>query len=252
MLVNEIDIDNIDNVFRFAFHIGITFDRQTPLKLAKSLRYSRGKLSVASESIDYYIEWFEVRKKLYKYLLEDEGEFVAKSLLERCFIECVKEDLISEYDWILTDAEMVQYILDKGNKTARNCMQRLMLMSFPKYREIYYVTDYKKLDTLLAKKKLEIIDMAFRNGVLLHFIRDVNKTNRRLMVTLQKDLNKKELFIGTKNDRYLIGLFSDNRNAITTTLSYLRKELKLYVINLMEKEIHESQISLFYNCTVTK
>jgi HD superfamily phosphohydrolase len=35
LLANDIDIDNIDNVFRFAFHLGIPFNREIPLQLTR-------------------------------------------------------------------------------------------------------------------------------------------------------------------------------------------------------------------------
>ncbi|MFA6054165.1 MAG: HD domain-containing protein [Thermodesulfovibrionales bacterium] len=245
LLVNEIDIDNIDNVFRFAFHIGIPFNKEIPLQLARSLKYKDAILSVNSKALRFFEEWFNIRNNLYKYLLEDKGEFVAKALLERCLIECYKEDLLSEYDWVLTDAEMYKHILKEGNKTAQKYIQKLMLMEFPEFREIYYSINYGKIDSLLKNKKIQIIEDAFQGGVLLHFIRDVNKTKRPLKTSSIEVSSYKETLIGYAEDRYLIGMFSDTSSNIKKTLSYLENTFNLELHKLNGKDTNEKQISIF-------
>lgn len=244
-LVNEIDVDNIDNVFRFAFHIGIPFDRGIPLRIARSLKYKDGILLVDSETLRYFEEWFNIRNRLYKYLLEDEGEFIAKAFLERCLIECFKEDLLSENDWILTDAEMYKHILSEGNKIAQKYIQKLMLMDFPEVKEIHYSINYKMIDSLLKNKKIQIIEDAFKQGVLLHFIRDVKKTKRPLKAFINEGNSCKETLIGHSEDRYLIGMFSNSSNNIKKTLAYLENTFNLVLYKLNGKDINEKQISIF-------
>ena len=238
ILANDIDIDNIDNVFRFAFHIGINIDKNLPLLLAKNLQYKNDKLYSTPDTLNYFEEWFNIRRQLYKYLLEDEGEFVAKALLERAFIECFKEDLISEHDWVLTDAAMIELIMTGKNTVAKNSIQKLMLMDFPEHRIIYFTQDYRKIDKLLHNEKLHVINMAFNKGVLLHFIRDVNKTCRQLLI----NTNHEQKTIGYLDDRYLIGLFSENMQDIKTVKEYLKNQLN---INLVEANKDVSQTALF-------
>jgi len=237
-LTNNIDIDNIDNVFRFAFHIGITFDRNVPLLLARDLQYQNNELYSENASLDHFEEWFNIRRQLYEYLLEDEGEFVAKALLERALIECFKDNLINEFDWVLTDAAMVELIITKGNPAAKNHIQKLMLMDFPEQRRIYFTQDYRNIDRLLDKEKLRIINFASNHGVLLHFIRDVNKTCRQLLIKRKNE----QKAVGYLNDRYLIGLFSENMHGIKIVEDYLKNELK---IDLVGANKHASQTALF-------
>jgi hypothetical protein len=195
--------------------------------------------------VNNYEEWFDVRNKLYKYLLENDGEFAAKALLERCLIECYKEDLLSENDWVLTDADMYNYILKKGNKTAHKYIQKLMLMDFQEFREIHYTTDYRKIDSVLKDDKFRLAEDAFQNGVLLHFIRDVNKTKRPLKACLNEGATYKEILIGYSEDRYLIGMFSDNLGNIKKTLSDLEKTFNLELIALKGRDVNDKQISIF-------
>ena len=246
LLTNQIDIDNIDNVFRFAYHIGIEFDKKLPLLIASNLKYEEGEhlLIIKPDAVTYFEEWFNIRKLLYKFLLEDEGEFVAKSLLERAFIECFKDELITEYDWVLTDNEIVQLILHRGNDEAKKSVQRLMLMDFPKHRNIYYSLDYKGIDQKLASEKLRLINYAYDQGVLLHFIRDVKKTCRQLIIKTTDDLDTPKT-VGCLKDRYLIGVFSDSINKLKSIERYIKEELNIDLIDIRDNFYNDAQISLF-------
>ncbi len=238
------DIDNIDNVFRFAYHVGISFEQNLPLLVSKHLNYKNGILYIKPEAISYFEEWFHIRKQLYTYLLENKGEFVAKALLERALIECFKDELIDEYDWILTDYEMIELIAKKGNVIAQKNIQKLMLMDFPQYNVIFYSKDYQLIDDLLAKEKINLIDYAFSKGVLLHFIRDVNKTCRQLHIKTNEQNSEKKT-IGVLNDRYLIGFFSDNQNKIKVIKCYLQEELKINLKELHKERENVEQTSIF-------
>lgn len=221
-IANNIDLDNIDNVFRFAYHIGIKFNTGTPEELARQLTYKDNQLLITEKNGPLFEEWYNTRKRLYKLLLEEPGEFVAKALLERTFIELIKEDTINEIDWILVDFDLVKTALTKGNNLSKECIQRYMLMDFPAVTEIFYINNFQKLDSILQKEKLNLIEKAFENGVFLHFIRDVNKTQRPIVGI---NNNNQSVTIGKKNDRYLIGLFSETKKYISIVKSEIEKTL---------------------------
>lgn len=244
-LDNNIDIDNIDNVFRFAFHIGIQFDKATPVALASSLKYKDNQLILDSNSIPLVQEWFNVRERLYKYLLENQGEFVAKALLERCFIEGVKYDIINENDWILTDSDMANKLFSEGTPTIKKTIQNLMFMEFPQYSRIYYSNDYKIIDTILKNEKISLIESAYKAGVYLHFIRDVNKTRRPIDCRVVNNESLSDIIrVGNSDDRYLIGLFSDSIKSIDIILNELKQACNAEFL-LLRNESDQTQISLF-------
>jgi len=160
-IANDIDIDNIDNVYRFAYHIGIKFDPEIPLILSKSLKYYDGSIIVDDRLVGFLSNWFKIRERLYIYLLENVGEFSAKALLERAFIESIKEEIISVDDWILTDFEILQVMFKDGNKVTRDCIQRLMTMKFYNHSKVLICYNYEVIDNYLKYHKLSIIDKAF-------------------------------------------------------------------------------------------
>ena len=53
----DIDIDNIDNVFRLAYHIGVTRDTETPLRLAESMWIESGALTIRQTALPLVQRW---------------------------------------------------------------------------------------------------------------------------------------------------------------------------------------------------
>lgn len=81
LISGSMDLDNIDNIYRLAYHIGIINRTDTPIKLAKSIWTDNGKLIIKDEAIPYAEEWYKVRRNLYLLLLENPEEFSAKCML---------------------------------------------------------------------------------------------------------------------------------------------------------------------------
>ena len=242
ILVNDIDIDNIDNVYRFAYHIGIRFDPNIPINLALALNYDGEKLLGNENSKFLFSNWFEVREMLYGYLLENEGEFQAKALLERAFIESIKDQTISLDDWILTDYEIIKKIFRDGNEIARECINRLMTMKFCQHFKILSSNDYNTIDEYLNSKKIELIDEMFSNDVFVHFIRDVNKTRRP--ITIYYLYNSQKNQVGTKIDRYLVGFFSNKKNNLIESIKAVEKAIGIELKEI-ERNNGPKQQSLF-------
>ena len=44
LISGSMDLDNIDNVYRMSYHMGLTTDTLTPVEISKSISVSKGKL----------------------------------------------------------------------------------------------------------------------------------------------------------------------------------------------------------------
>jgi len=110
LLNNIMDLDNIDNVFRLAYHIGLVKSGETPIKLAKSLYIKDEKLVIRKEAISLIEEWYNVRKKLYSFLLLNPEEFSAKCMLTEA-IELVKIKEKKPFRWFYVDFELLENLL---------------------------------------------------------------------------------------------------------------------------------------------
>ena len=117
LISDSIDIDNIDNVFRMAYHMGLEFNRETPIKLAEMMSIEDGDVLFSDEAIPYLDEWYSVRQRVYKFLLLNPQEFAGKYMLTEAMdilFECIAQDKAQGCDikWNYTDYQLMEE-LDK-------------------------------------------------------------------------------------------------------------------------------------------
>ena len=112
LLSSVIDIDNIDNVYRMAFHMGLPVDKKAPLELAKGLVCLDNSIFFRKSAIPYLYDWYETRSKLYELLLYNPQDFAAKCMLEELMETVLKREngLIK---WQFTDSQLLEVFLKK-------------------------------------------------------------------------------------------------------------------------------------------
>lgn len=120
LISDKIDLDNIDNVFRMAYHMGIPFPIETPIELAKSMYLENGKVIFNKAAEPYLNIWYETRKKVYKFLLLNPQEFAGKYMLTEA-MDIVFEDKSqnkssSEIKWYFTDFELLKNLHEQTEK----------------------------------------------------------------------------------------------------------------------------------------
>ncbi len=120
LLVNNIDFDNIDNVFRMAYHMGIPFPIEAPIELAKSM-YLVGEQVVYRKSAEKYLHcWYETRKKVYKFLLLNPQEFAGKYMLSEAmdisFQDKFQNNTQFGVKWYYTDFQLLEMLSNDDQK----------------------------------------------------------------------------------------------------------------------------------------
>lgn len=113
LLSDKIDIDNIDNVFRMAYHMGISFRREAPVKLAEMMFIQNGIVQFMPEAKTYLQEWFTTREKVYKFLLLNPQEFAGKYMLTEAMdisFECIAQKKVNniEIKWNYIDFQLME------------------------------------------------------------------------------------------------------------------------------------------------
>ncbi len=113
LISNRIDLDNIDNVFRMAYHMGIPFRREAPQMLAKHMYLKSGTVIFDKSVMTYLEEWYIIREKVYKFLLLNPQEFAGKYMLTEAMdilFECIAQDKAQDHDikWYYTDYQLME------------------------------------------------------------------------------------------------------------------------------------------------
>jgi uncharacterized protein len=124
LLSGSIDLDNIDNVYRMSYHMGLTKDKQTPLILAQSIWAMNNKLFIKDQSLDLVKEWINLRNKLYSFLILNADDFSAKYMLTEA-IELSKSKSKPQFAWYDTDFQLLEKLANTSSDVA-NIISRLM------------------------------------------------------------------------------------------------------------------------------
>ena len=250
LISNVIDLDNIDNVYRLAYHIGINKSSDVPLKLAQSLSVINNELIVNDQSIDLIEDWFNVRRTLYNYLLLNPEEFAGKCMLADAVGISLKVTKVP-FKWFYSDYDLLLALQDINSENDI-IISRLMtgdlygcLGIFSCQNLIVYnrYTDFKnkkeleeKIENRLKKTKNSKFDRNLKYGpinISVHFIKDVNKTERQINI---KTTSNKMQTVGSSTNRILMGVFVKNYDMSMRRIQTAPKK-KYYYMNNCKRQI---------------
>lgn len=216
LIAGTMDLDNIDNVVRLAFHVGVT-EKDDPfvaLRLAEQLQLGNGNIILPDSMVETVERWQHIRRQLYELLLLDWAEFSAKAMLTRAIEEASAHNLIGSDSWVRTDGEFLEYLERTAIGDAqevRNLIRRLKAGDL--YEPILLVGSpsidtYAALSSIEIKRELEadIIRESKVKGVkiIAHFILDKGKTERA--VSFVNEHGEKRT-VGQNSRKILCGLF---------------------------------------------
>lgn len=258
LISGTLDLDNIDNVIRLAFHTGVAkkSDAIIAESLAKNLLPVNGGISLSEEFFPVVKRWQIVRKDLYSLLLLDWAEFSSKAMLTRAIEKAANYDLIGADSWIRTDAEFLEYLEKNAIGDAqeiRDLVRRIRCgdLYFPVYLGTSASVEfYSRVNEGEAKIAIEqlIVHRANVKGVkiLIHFILDKGKTERQISVANEMGEIKT---IGNSSKRLLCGIFAASsitegeRSALKSAFMEILSEYGVKDIELLMDPMGAPQMS---------
>jgi HD superfamily phosphohydrolase len=221
LIAGAVDFDNIDNVVRLAFHVGLCddADRALPIKLARAIAPAGPMLELSVRDIPLMARWQEIRRLLYGLLLLDWAEFAAKAMLTRAFEDATRLEKVGIDNWRMTDDELTLHFLNQvgEGQSIKELTRRLRLGQL--YTPVLIGRStatqvYKKLNLISSKRAIE---KAIRKSVfldragpqiLLHFILDSKKTERAIKFLVKE--TRAPMTLGTDVHRLLVGVFTSS------------------------------------------
>jgi uncharacterized protein len=221
LISGSLDLDNLDNVYRLSYHMGLVRSGNSPLSLAQVLYIEDGKLLVPQNALPLIEEWGQLRRRLYGFLLLDQAEFSAKCMLQDA-LEQASKDTETSLIWRDVDFELVNKLLCGPDEVAR-IASRLMLGNLYGCAGVFSTSvthihrqllkdpsERHSLEGILSDYVRSFGSSHYKNALVgLHTIEDVGRSQRQVQV--QTDDGKTHL-IGTSSNRVLIGVFFKNVN----------------------------------------
>lgn len=247
LISGTLDLDNIDNVYRHSYHLGLVKNTQTPLQLAKAMWAKKGKLYIKEEALPLVEEWMNLRERLYKFLLLNPDEFSAKYMLTEA-IELSKVDGKPPFTWYNTDFQILEK-LSKSSSNVSNIITRLMKGSLYGCLGIYSTSNthiYKELSNITQRCEIEgKLNRIFKPEVIMK-LRNFSKDDQKIIkaikgISYDKQTNSLKLTSGVKAKT--LKLLVDNelirhKNVIETMNVELRNKLSSFKLKSLILGIH--------------
>ncbi len=238
IISGTMDLDNIDNVVRLAFHCGLVeeCDRRLGIELARSMRICARRISFDASALSAVERWQLIRGRLYQVLLLDWAEFSAKAMLTLAIELAVGFDLIGTDSWIRTDDELLDFLSSaKGESQAvaevagrlrRGELYSPVVLLESDFPKDWSVSASAREKRLFERELASYLSDAYgvRSKILVHYIADKGKTSRAVPI-LVFDTGQ-EIVVGSDSDRLLIGVFSSHSIAPATQSQFARDVLE--------------------------
>ena len=252
LLNGGIDLDNIDNVFRLAYHLGLSDNREAPCRLAESLYEDNEEVVLRDAAVDDLVHWASVRRRLYRYLLLNPDEFSAKCMLEDALLRAEKEGYTA-VRWHHVDFQIVTTLHELSSET-HDITARLMtgdlygcagIFESPTCHIAAMLSEpdakarvERHLEAALRQTKVSPLRSA---SPVIHVIADINKTDR--LIKLRTETGG-YVTAGEASSRVLIGVFLRNKHLSMLSLSEDLQALAANVTrNVLVAELGDNALS---------
>ncbi len=155
-LFGDIDLDNIDNVYRMAHYLGNRVNPRTPLLLASSIDVNRlGEKLLSINHRGLIDDWLHWRAVAYRALLDTVGHRRNQAVLSRIVCEALTDRTIDEDDWFLTDEGLLDRL--KSSRKLRSFFADLGKSHGLRELEFWFTPDRKLSRTELMNYRDELV-----------------------------------------------------------------------------------------------
>ena len=227
-IAGQLDVDNIDNVTRAAFHMGIPHDKSLPTRLARSIRgVGDGRLVIDQEGVELVSDWLELRKAVYGKLMLAEMDYSGKAMLLAAATAACEEGVIAEDDWRLTDWEFTSRLLASECEKATAPLKQWLLGELWPLSDIVWMEG--QVPSLSEMYRFSV-DISREIGRCIAY-RIIDKRCREVDLRLT---NGTEVLLGKKSRTWLFAVAVDRKR--------MSIEAKGKILDAMRGAFGESQV----------
>jgi HD superfamily phosphohydrolase len=218
IIKSDFDLDNIDNIYRMAYHMGIDFEESIINSIIEGYFLLGNQIAYLENNIQYLQNWLEMRQKVYSELMPNQFDFSAKTMISHGVTNAIESGEISgRRDWQLTDTELL-WKLSLKESIAYDTFTRLKMGELFCIESMVWINDInamEKIKTLQNRKEIEKqLETDLGTEIIVNFIHNKDKSSREidLAVISDNDIIKqkstKRVTIGRHVNELLIGIFS--------------------------------------------
>lgn len=207
----DMDLDNIDGVFRMAFHMGLTEARNCPVLLAQSMvdiHNATGVPIFATTAQEELARWVLTRHMVYEHLMLASDDFVGKLMLLYATVRAIEEDEIRAEDWHLTDEKLLRRLTISKHKQVKETAIR-WIVGEPWQRTPLYWMRGSRPDFPELREFSRVISEVLSRNIFVYGIKD--KRYRKVDVYFDDGTT---VSLGQVSDQWLFGAGASERRSI--------------------------------------
>jgi len=213
IIAGQMDVDNIDSVFRLSFHMGLPTDRAVPLRLANAMagidRAQRIALFDPAADRDI-LSWQATRRAVYDRLMHAPRDFAGKIMLLYATTRALQAREIDKVDWSMTDFQFLTMLLASKLRDVQEAAQRWVAGELWDLTPLQWmVGDRPDYTAVLAFS--EQLSSVLARPCLAYAIKD--KRERKLTIQF---VDGSRMEYGADAAQWLLGVGSSSRRAFTS------------------------------------
>lgn len=208
VISGSVDLDNIDNVARVFYHLGIgdqTVDGRYISREIRGVNPCR-TLSVSEKGAALVEQWIESRERVYTRLMEARTDFAGKCMLVFSSMRAIQDGIIDTRDWVMTDDEIMTVILSEGPEDAKHALERWLLADPWEVGLLAWMDGPMPDYTTLAEFS-KMLTAELGRVCIAYRIKDKRKRNVVL------EVNGEHRQLGEKPSQWLLGVASPIRRS---------------------------------------
>ena len=153
LLFGTVDFDNIDNIGRMAWALGLAPDIAALISLAAAIGVnSAGELTLAQEPGRELVgTWAALRRRVYEIVVFDAPTVAAQAVLSQAMERALRERILSDDEWSLTDEELLAAL--RGNVSTKDSVAEFW---GPLPHLLFWVQVNDRLDHLFPDGRAEL------------------------------------------------------------------------------------------------
>ena len=201
-----IDLDNLDNVVRAAYHMGIRVDPLLPTKIARDMVAADATgIVFAENAVGCLQQWLQIRADVYDRFMLSRPDFAGKLMLISATTEAVACDCLNRTDWVLTDREYLDRLSKCPEKSVREPVVRWLTGDLWAVSDLLWMESPAPSYPAVYEFSKQITERLKRQ-CLAYRIKD--KRTRNLQVRLGSNT---VVGLGSRSSNWLLGVGSSIR-----------------------------------------
>jgi HD superfamily phosphohydrolase len=212
-IASDLDLDNLDNLTRIAFHMGLHPDTGLPIRLSESMSVGKQNAEVLFEpdAIEDIKTWIRLRQSVYERLMPAPADFCGKLMLLFCTVEAFRNGVLDQTtSWMLTDSDFIHRLRQAGVSSIRETVERWLLADLWDSTELMWFRGRApSLSELL--NFVEQVSRTLERPCFGYRIKD--KRSRQIDVRFTSGNRVK---LGQNSDVWLLGVASPSRKPFTS------------------------------------